>query len=937
MADMEVCATEKILEVKRGISGGFGFSLMGGLDSNLPPVICDILDNSPAAECPGMQIGDIILEINKERILGKSVKEAVSCLMKSPDCLVLKVKEDAKIRKRVEKFMEPITKDLNQHRSSPQSSGSTSPTPNLIRLTSSGKELEKAGIEASLSSPSSSVFTFADKHNTIDQTIMEHENMVSENGSQSRIETDSFTPLSSKCAHGTRDQFSGFPLSSSTDSSLSDLTPSNKVLVTSALIHREDSSLSGAANVPLMDTNSNKIPFNEPVIHINGNDDVPVEELLRRERRHDSGVGGSSDGSAADISEDPDLELNQDSMLNSQIVNDFEISAQDNSQKPFEETHFGDETFDGACMSNHKEHDQEMPISSLKSPTMSIPHENSSNSATNFLVPHSSPKKSPTKPTPQGALRLSHSTGCLEISQSNSGTQEPFPEEECVIPRSASCSTIDSEDALDMKMLEDAIMNSSGKGLDKPSAKRLAKRLYLLDGFKRSDVAKHLSKRNDFSQIVAEEYLNYFNFTNEKLDVSLRNFLKAITLVGETQERERILTHFSRRYNECNPGKFKSSDTVHTLVCAMLLLNTDLHGQNIGKKMSLQAFQMNLEKMNDGEDFPKDLLKRIYQSIKVNNIQWAKGEAQEITFQTPPNGTRTLTSNPFMELQSDPNAPVFMQGYIMRKNIKEVDGKKTPKGKRSWRMYYAVLKGLILYLHKSDIASQLNFHKPKESHSLHHCLATKDTEYSKRTNVFRVRHSDWSEYLTQCSDANEVQLWMQAFNIAAATLSTPPLPAGCGSMRRFTRPLLPSSSSKLSRAEQLQNHETKVAELEHELEEHRSYPPDKSARAAVLKDWDDKREYLEYEMTRFKTYVYLLQSNVGNPLLSMHASASSTPSPITSSVSLKKPTSHSMSQADDVQRRAPNTKVYRLASSPGRLKNVQPPLPLNVEDEETYL
>ncbi|XP_071953867.1 uncharacterized protein [Antedon mediterranea] len=932
---------EKILQVKRGVSGGFGFSLMGGLDTNLPPVICDILENSPAAECHGMQIGDIILEINEERILGKSVKEAVSCLMKSPDCLVLKVKEDAKIRKRVEKFMEPITRDLNEKRLA-QSSQPTSPTANYIRLTSSGKELEKAGLEASLraeiarseklvSSPSSQ-FTIIEEQNTVDKTVGNNtaenksmeQNVSLQNGSQSNIgvNTDSFTPLSSKCEHGTREQFSSAMMSSSTDSSLSDLTPSNKVLVTSALIHREDSSLSEAVGVQIMDTNSNKIS-NEPVIQINGHHDVgPDEETLRRERRHDSGVGGSSEGSAADS--DPDLDS-----MNSQ-VNEFVLSKQKESQQPFVETHFNEDV-DIANMSNHIEHNEQE--TSTTSPTLARPNDLPSDSHKNFLAPQTSPKKSPTKTTPQGALRLSHSTGCLEMSQST--TQDLYPEEES-IPRSASCSTIDSEDALDMKTLEDAIMNNSSKGLDKPSAKRLAKRLFLLDGFKRSDVAKHLSKRNDFSQIVAEEYLNYFNFANEKLDSSLRKFLKAITLVGETQERERILTHFSRRYNECNPGKFKSSDTVHTLVCAMLLLNTDLHGQNIGKKMTLPAFQLNLEKMNDGEDFPRELLKRIYQSIKMNNIQWAKGEAQEISFQTPPNGTRTLSGNPFMELQSDPNAPVFMQGYIMRKNIKDGDGKKTPKGKRSWRMYYAVIKGLILYLHKSDMASQLNFHKPKESYSLHHCLATKDVEYSKRSNVFRVRHSDWSEYLTQCSDANEVQLWMQAFNIAAATLSTPPLPAGCGSIKRFTRPLLPSATSKLSRVEQQQNHESKVEELERELTEHRNYPPDKGARAPVLKDWEDKKDYLEYEVTRFKTYVYLLQSNVGNPLLTMHSPPPTAPAPLVSSTSMKKPLSQSVSTAD-VQRRSPNTKVFRLASSPGRLKNVAPPLLLNLNDEDSYL
>ena len=44
------------------------------------------------------------------------------------------------------------------------------------------------------------------------------------------------------------------------------------------------------------------------------------------------------------------------------------------------------------------------------------------------------------------------------------------------------------------------------KIVDIPSATRLAKRLYNLEGFRKSDISRHLSKNNDFSKAVAEEY-----------------------------------------------------------------------------------------------------------------------------------------------------------------------------------------------------------------------------------------------------------------------------------------------------------------------------------------------------------------------------------------------------------------------------------------------
>ncbi|KAF5896008.1 PH and SEC7 domain-containing protein 2-like isoform X1, partial [Clarias magur] len=99
---------------------------------------------------------------------------------------------------------------------------------------------------------------------------------------------------------------------------------------------------------------------------------------------------------------------------------------------------------------------------------------------------------------------------------------------------------------------------ANGCRADAEAAKRLAKRLFYLDGFKRCDVARHLGKNNDFSQMVASEYLSFFDFTGLSLDRALRNFLKAFPLMGETQERERVLVHFSKRFCHCNPEALTS-------------------------------------------------------------------------------------------------------------------------------------------------------------------------------------------------------------------------------------------------------------------------------------------------------------------------------------------------------------------------------------------
>lgn len=71
---------------------------------------------------------------------------------------------------------------------------------------------------------------------------------------------------------------------------------------------------------------------------------------------------------------------------------------------------------------------------------------------------------------------------------------------------------------------------------------------------------------NDFSRAVADEYLKYFDFEQDTLDIALRKFLKQFSLTGETQERERVLVHFSKRYLDCNPGSFNSQGTYNWIV-----------------------------------------------------------------------------------------------------------------------------------------------------------------------------------------------------------------------------------------------------------------------------------------------------------------------------------------------------------------------------------
>uniref|UniRef100_G1SL87 PH and SEC7 domain-containing protein 4 n=1 Tax=Oryctolagus cuniculus TaxID=9986 RepID=G1SL87_RABIT len=398
----------------------------------------------------------------------------------------------------------------------------------------------------------------------------------------------------------------------------------------------------------------------------------------------------------------------------------------------------------------------------------------------------------------------------------------------------------------------------------------LASRLYHLEGFRKSEVAAYLQKNNDFSKAVAEAYLTFFQFGGQSLDHALRGFLQALVLSGETQERERVLYQFSKRFHHCNPGLFPSADSVHTLTCAVMLLNTDLHGQNIGKSMSCQEFITNLRGLQDGGNFSKELLKALYWSIRSEKLEWAVDEEDtarpEKAQPSPPAGKM---SSPLLQLAQDPAAPTYKQGILARKMHQDADGKKTPWGKRGWKMFHTLLRGMVLYFLKGDShgleGQSLLGQMVDEPVGVHHSLATPATHYTKRPHVFQLRTADCRLYLFQAPTAKEMSSWIARINLAAATHSAPPFPAAVGSQRRFVRPILPMGPAQSSLEEQHRSHENCLDAASDDLLDLQRKLPERRGRGRELEEHRLRKEYLEYEKTRYETYVQLLVARLHCP------------------------------------------------------------------------
>uniref|UniRef100_H3CUF0 Pleckstrin and Sec7 domain containing 4 n=1 Tax=Tetraodon nigroviridis TaxID=99883 RepID=H3CUF0_TETNG len=405
----------------------------------------------------------------------------------------------------------------------------------------------------------------------------------------------------------------------------------------------------------------------------------------------------------------------------------------------------------------------------------------------------------------------------------------------------------------------------NGCEVDGEKVRGLAQRLFKLDGFQRVDVVKHLDKDNDFSRAVGEEYLKFFDFAGQPLDGALRSFLKVVVLIGETQERERVLQHFSCRFHQCNPGCFCSSGAVLALTCALMLLNTDLHGQqNVGKSMSSSKFVSNLDGMNEGKNFNKNLLKGLYNSIKTDPLEWAvdEGELMSSVYVDGEAGNgaplRSKT-NPFLDVPHDKKASEVKDGILQRKLHADIDGKRIPWGKRGWKTFHGVLKGMVLYLQKVDYRRDQLVNE--EVVSVHHSLAEPAVDYTKKPHVFRLQTADWRVFLFQASGKVEMNSWISRINLASALQSSQPFPAAVGSQRKFFRPILPALQSAHTLERQLQSHLGMLESFKADISYmQKNLPEHKKAKAKELEEHRIRAEYLHYEMRRYEIYIQVLEA-----------------------------------------------------------------------------
>ncbi|TFK25728.1 Sec7 domain GEF [Coprinopsis marcescibilis] len=114
------------------------------------------------------------------------------------------------------------------------------------------------------------------------------------------------------------------------------------------------------------------------------------------------------------------------------------------------------------------------------------------------------------------------------------------------------------------------------------------------DFLPKEKIAEWLGGLGRINKATLHHYMDFFDFAGLRLDLAFRRLCAKLYLKGETQQVDRILEEFSRRYWECNPnGVYGSANIVHAVSYSLLLLNTDLHVAELSTRMSRSQFVRN--------------------------------------------------------------------------------------------------------------------------------------------------------------------------------------------------------------------------------------------------------------------------------------------------------------------------------------------------------
>ncbi|KAH8916118.1 hypothetical protein BT69DRAFT_1340551 [Atractiella rhizophila] len=147
----------------------------------------------------------------------------------------------------------------------------------------------------------------------------------------------------------------------------------------------------------------------------------------------------------------------------------------------------------------------------------------------------------------------------------------------------------------ELKFAGNRSASPGGTSLEDKARELALKAWHEEEGFlKREKIAEWLGGINRLNKAACTAYLELFDFAGLRMDAAFRKLCEKLYLKAETQQIDRILDEFSKRYWNQNRGLiYGSSDIVHVIAYSLLMLNTDLHIVDSPTHMSRAQFIKN--------------------------------------------------------------------------------------------------------------------------------------------------------------------------------------------------------------------------------------------------------------------------------------------------------------------------------------------------------
>jgi len=148
------------------------------------------------------------------------------------------------------------------------------------------------------------------------------------------------------------------------------------------------------------------------------------------------------------------------------------------------------------------------------------------------------------------------------------------------------------------------------------------------EGLNKTQIGEYLGEGDEYNIQVMHAFVDLMDFSNLSFVTALRVFLQSFRLPGEAQKIDRFMLKFAERYLKGNPQTFSSADTAYVLAYSVVMLNTDLHNDQVKNRMTKAEFVKNNRGIDEGKDLPKDFLEAIYDDIHNNEIVMNDKKAQ---------------------------------------------------------------------------------------------------------------------------------------------------------------------------------------------------------------------------------------------------------------------------------------------------------------------